>query len=94
MHRLSAVLFLLLRYLTIQSCQAFGTFIAKGSIYQLSSASRTAGGPTLLRVYGETMTPLSNDEEAGFAGNKAAEESDQFRIGYLSDVEGHWDYFL
>jgi hypothetical protein len=20
--------------------------------------------------------------------------SDRFRIGYLSDIEGHWDYFL
>ena len=20
--------------------------------------------------------------------------TDQFRIGYLSDIEGHWDYFL
>ena len=25
---------------------------------------------------------------------ESSEEEAQFRIGYLSDIEGHWDYFL
>ena len=24
----------------------------------------------------------------------SSDEEAQFRIGYLSDIEGHWDYFL
>ena len=43
------------------------------------------------------MALLSNDKDkegGSDAGSNAAEILDQFRIGYLSDVEGHWDYFL
>eukprot|EP00571_Detonula_confervacea_P006065 CAMPEP_0172313510 /NCGR_PEP_ID=MMETSP1058-20130122/20330_1 /TAXON_ID=83371 /ORGANISM="Detonula confervacea, Strain CCMP 353" /LENGTH=576 /DNA_ID=CAMNT_0013027169 /DNA_START=123 /DNA_END=1853 /DNA_ORIENTATION=- len=36
------------------------------------------------------MASSSNDQDR----HSPAAASDQFRIGYMSDVEGHWDYFL
>lgn len=95
LHLHSLILFLLLIIVTSPCCQAFGTFATKRSgSGQIPSSGRPG---SILRVYDETMALLSNDKdkEGGpDAGSNAAEILDQFRIGYLSDVEGHWDYFL
>ncbi|KAL7523580.1 hypothetical protein ACHAXR_002251, partial [Thalassiosira sp. AJA248-18] len=77
---------LLLLFYQNQSCCALGTFADRIN-HNLSSSSRAVG--TSLASHDEkTMSPSS------FRDEEEEEEEGQFRIGYLSDIEGHWDYFL
>mmetsp|Transcript_11109 Transcript_11109/g.27328 ORF Transcript_11109/g.27328 Transcript_11109/m.27328 type:complete len:87 (+) Transcript_11109:51-311(+) len=70
----------------ISHCHAFGS--SAGKLFPSTGVSLAEG--TAIGSRGKnTMTP-----PISAPGIMSSPSQDQFRIGYLSDIEGHWDYFL
>lgn len=97
-HSYTAAAFFLLAPSYSQSpihCHAFGTFVEKIINQQYSPSVATSPTTTIgtaLFSHDEyAMTPSVGED---VYVDSPASASDQFRIGYFSDIEGHWEYFL